>query len=274
MKDFGNELRAHREAKHLSLADLAHLTKISPKYLQAMEEGNFNFLPVPYVRAFIRDYAKTLELDPDDTLRRYEGMIRESVQGAVEEPEEKPVPVLPATEKEISTRRTGILRSLWLSTKELFSRGGKAQKFLPAAAVIVVLLAIVLIANITRKPRTAGTAEIPFEQVVREKEASLPDTMMKSNRMPATFALGDSLLLEGKTTYEVWMRIYIDNEPSKEYLFGPEKVQSWKAKEKFRVSLGNAGGISFTLNGKPLGTFGKSGEVVQNVLITREGVQR
>jgi hypothetical protein len=82
------------------------------------------------------------------------------------------------------------------------------------------------------------------------------------------------LILEGRTSLDVWVRLVIDDEPSKEYLFGPKILRTWKAKEKFRVSLGNAGGMTFRLNGKDLGTLGKPGAVVRSVLITRNGVQR
>jgi hypothetical protein len=38
------------------------------------------------------------------------------------------------------------------------------------------------------------------------------------------------------------------------------------------VKLGNAGGLDPVLNGKPLGKFGKSGEVL-NLIVTPQGVE-
>jgi hypothetical protein len=84
----------------------------------------------------------------------------------------------------------------------------------------------------------------------------------------------DSLVLEGRTVRKVWMRIYVDDHPPADYLLQPNVHREWKARSKFRVSLGDAGGISFKIGGKDLGTLGKSGAVVQSVLITQDGVQR
>lgn len=278
-KEFATELRTHREAKNVTLADLSSLTKIHPRYLRAMEEGDFSFLPAPYVRAFLRDYAKALELDPDDIIRRYETALEASAQTAEAQDLKHKAPSFhfPAEEKRPSPR-TGIIRSLWLSFRDLVTRGDKGQKFLPITAVIFVLLIIVLVANLTRSPRRSETPEIPFEQVIREKEdarSTQPDIAQQEGLGTSPVAVhGDSLLLEGRTTHDVWIRIYIDNQPPRDYLLGPNEVRSWKAKERFRVSLGNAGGIIFTLNGKELGTLGKLGAVVQTVPITRDGAQR
>lgn len=279
MKEFATELRTHREAKHVTLADLSSLTKIHPRYLRAMEEGDFSFLPAPYVRAFLRDYAKALELDPDDIIRRYKTALEASAQTAeAQELKRKASSHHSPAEEERPAPRTGIIRSLWLSFRGVVTEGGKGQKFLPITAVIFVLLIIVLVANLTRSPRKSETPEIPFEQVMREKEevrSAQPDSAKQEGLATSPVAVyGDSLLLEGRTTHDVWMRIYIDNQPPRDYLFGPNEVRSWIAKERFRVSLGNAGGISFTLNGRELGTLGKLGAVVQTVLITRDGAQR
>ena len=52
----------------------------------------------------------------------------------------------------------------------------------------------------------------------------------------------------------------------------PESGYRWSADSIFTLSLGNAGGVQFTLNGKPLKSMGKVGAIVRNIRITREGV--
>jgi hypothetical protein len=41
----------------------------------------------------------------------------------------------------------------------------------------------------------------------------------------------------------------------------------FSARDKFSITMGNAGGATFKLNGKELGALGKRGAVVRNVLI-------
>lgn len=69
----GAELRAAREARGLTLAQVAAETRIPQRHLQTIEEGNFAALPArTYAVGFSRTYAKLLDLDQEvvaDTVR-------------------------------------------------------------------------------------------------------------------------------------------------------------------------------------------------------------
>jgi transcriptional regulator with XRE-family HTH domain len=68
----GEFLRRERELRHISLDDVAERTKISRRYLEAIEEGRYDRLPgETFVRGFIRSYAQAVGLDPEDTLLMY-----------------------------------------------------------------------------------------------------------------------------------------------------------------------------------------------------------
>lgn len=65
----GEQLKAARLAKNLSLEDVQTATKIQARYLEAIESNNLSILPGDfYVRAFIRQYAIAVGLNPDDLL--------------------------------------------------------------------------------------------------------------------------------------------------------------------------------------------------------------
>jgi cytoskeleton protein RodZ len=62
--EIGNSLREARLRQQLDFAELEQQTKIRSKYLQALEEENFDLLPAPtYVKGFLRNYADALGLD-------------------------------------------------------------------------------------------------------------------------------------------------------------------------------------------------------------------
>jgi cytoskeletal protein RodZ len=68
----GEFLRRERELRHIGLDDVAERTKISRRYLEAIEEGQYERLPgEAFVRGFIRSYAQSIGLDPEDTLLIY-----------------------------------------------------------------------------------------------------------------------------------------------------------------------------------------------------------
>ena len=65
----GARLRAAREAAGLSLEQVAQQLKLAPRQVKALEDENFGELPGrTFSRGFVRNYARLLNLDPDDLL--------------------------------------------------------------------------------------------------------------------------------------------------------------------------------------------------------------
>ena len=75
MAQFYKELQDLRVSKEISLEELETKTKINIKYLQAIESGNFEILPVPYLRLFIRAYAIEIGGDSDRALEQLDSFI-------------------------------------------------------------------------------------------------------------------------------------------------------------------------------------------------------
>lgn len=76
MTELGNRLKEARLAKGLSLEDLQSITKIQKRYLIGIEEGNYSSMPGNfYVRAFVKQYAEALQLNPDEIFETYKSEI-------------------------------------------------------------------------------------------------------------------------------------------------------------------------------------------------------
>jgi cytoskeleton protein RodZ len=75
MTAIGEQLRAAREARGLSLDQVAGDTNIAKRYLIAMEEENFSVFPGdPYIIGFLRNYAEYLGLDASGLLQAFRGI--------------------------------------------------------------------------------------------------------------------------------------------------------------------------------------------------------
>jgi cytoskeletal protein RodZ len=48
---------------------MAARTRIDLKFLEAIDNGNFSFLLDLYVKAFIKQYAKAVDLDEQETIK-------------------------------------------------------------------------------------------------------------------------------------------------------------------------------------------------------------
>lgn len=71
-ESFFSLLKSHREAKGVDIQAIAEHTKINPKYLHAIESGDFKILPNVYMRLFLRSYAEFIDADPKQALDDYE----------------------------------------------------------------------------------------------------------------------------------------------------------------------------------------------------------
>jgi len=72
MPSFGPALRRAREERGLSLDDVSRETRLTKRYLLALENETLDDLPGgPYNRAYVRTYATYLELDPDRLISAY-----------------------------------------------------------------------------------------------------------------------------------------------------------------------------------------------------------
>ncbi|HAV22056.1 MAG: hypothetical protein A2X67_12280 [Ignavibacteria bacterium GWA2_55_11] len=255
-EDFGQELRAHRLERNVSLSDISADTRINQRFLEAIERGQFSLLPQTYVRAFLREYASAVGLAPDGVLEKYDSLRAEK---SIVAP-----PTVPAT---------GALLPA-------FPTGGVPPALRPfvfgGLFIVAVGLAVLVLRPSSEVPMSTTQGEVPFDRVIRETEAALPvDTTQRMSpplRPAVTPAavLPDSLTLEMTTTDSVWINIILDNSRVEEYLFAPNRRRIWKARERFVLTMGNAGGATFRLNGHDLGMLGRRGAVLRNSIISAD----
>lgn len=84
-EELGKALAEARTARGLTLHDVERDTRISGRYLQALEQGQLDVLPAPvYARAFMRTYAQYLGLNARELVQQ--------LPGAKPEPELPPLP--------------------------------------------------------------------------------------------------------------------------------------------------------------------------------------
>lgn len=87
MSELGQQLREARLQKGMSLDDVQEMTKIRKRYLEAIEAGDYKVLPGSfYVRAFIKTYAETVGLNPDELLEGHKKDVPAEETEATMEP--------------------------------------------------------------------------------------------------------------------------------------------------------------------------------------------
>ncbi len=242
MDNFSEQLKKQREEKKIRLSDVAVQTRISMKFLEAIEAGNFEILPETYIRAFIRDYAKAIGLDPDDTIKRFDLYI-------------EAVAAENAEKKEEASERSAV-RQINLT---------KTQKIGFGAAAIVVLAVLSYLAFSPEKKSQVSPVDYGYEntQVANQRKFDSAYAAVK--------AQSDSSRLVLDAVDTVWVNLVIDDGRTYDLLMKPGTKASFWGRKKFNMTIGNAGGLIISLNGHQYPPLGKSGVVIRNVTILKDG---
>ncbi|HRT08629.1 MAG TPA: helix-turn-helix transcriptional regulator [Candidatus Paceibacterota bacterium] len=73
MSTVAEQLRQGREARNLTVEQVAEITKIRTDHLRALEEGHYDLFSAPvYIRGFVRTYATLLKLDVKQVMETLE----------------------------------------------------------------------------------------------------------------------------------------------------------------------------------------------------------
>ncbi|MBC7880336.1 MAG: helix-turn-helix domain-containing protein [Anaerolineae bacterium] len=258
LQAIGDLLSKGRQAKGLSLEDVAETTRIPMRYLVAIESGNVAHLPEPvYVRAFIRKFGDLVDLDGQSLVKDLQP-----------DPAPTPTPVAQArvASKSMDSKEALIPRpyQLYLFYGALVIVGVVGLSYLQRQTGSSEPDNTVIATNKNSTPSTpAVTTAVP---VVPVAKASTPGTIVLRNNGTAiatTLPPGTPLQVNMNVEEPSWVRITTDGQVAFEGDLRQGTKHSWQAKQLLKVRTGNAGGVMITLNNQPLGKMGKSGQVVE-----------
>lgn len=117
------------------------------------------------------------------------------------------------------------------------------------------------------RSRPAGTTN---DGVGRDAPAPAPNAVPANAASNATAAAqpdgnGAGRELRIVAAEQTWLSLAIDDEPKRNILLQPGEARSWTAARGFTLTVGNAGGITVSLDGRELPPLGRSGQVVRNL---------
>lgn len=268
MDSFLDELKQAREAKNISLSEISASTLIDVKMLEAIERGNVKILPQTYIRAFLREYAGIVGLNPQDIMRKYDEWLKTNAgspattqgrprKAQVTEPTQTPEPG---------------------SKKRFFDYHTLGPAFFKIAGALVVLILIeIVLWNFLQNEPTPAVDETPFKDVVREHEqkAGMADSTLPPAPAAVVTAPDDSLRLVATTTDSVWLQIIVDDKPLVQHFLLPNTSYSWRGRKSFRVpAVGNPVHLKLTLQGKRVRIPTKNKKVARDLLFSLDSIRR
>ena len=302
MSSIGETLRRERLRQNLGLEQISRELKISQRFLEAIEDERFDRLPAGvFAKSFVRQYAGLLGLDPEEMAAEVQRAIEPPAPVSnVARPDVPPIGELQLPRVEdwqaVSDRR----RFEWTSSLPAL------------ALLVVVLLVCSGIYTLWQRARQSATAQVappppavetapppqqPPVQPQTQAEAPPPAAPETAPAQPpavaepapkqsaaappaeqaAPAASADrpapgAVRVQVTAEEAVWVLARADGK----YLFSgtlePNETRTVEAGERLTLRIGNAGGVTITLNGKPIGTVGPKGQV-REVQFTSGGFQ-
>lgn len=274
---FADELREKREQSGITLQQMANKTRIDIKFLEAIDQGNFAFLPELYVRAFIKQYAKVIGLDEEQTVKRYnaakEGKLFQEDEQPVES--EKPIKQNIPVQSPTKTHPQQPVKSYndpSVEKPETPEERAKTDKMLVVTSVmgiLIVLIAVYLF--FIRDTKEIIIAEKPIEEVIQENQQRYVEETSE-NQTDNTITSSDSLYLKFISSETSWIFIVIDDSKTEEFTLAPNNEMIVAAGNNFKATIGNSGGVKLILNNQPVEFSGRSGSV-RHFSLNKEGLQ-
>jgi cytoskeleton protein RodZ len=119
-----------------------------------------------------------------------------------------------------------------------------------------------------KSPATASAATTPSAATV-PPAAPAPSAAPSASVAAATTARGLGLpyRLIARTTETTWMRVRTEDGRTSEETIPANEIREWVSNGPFVITIGNAGGVSLELNGRPIPRLGASGAVVTRLVL-------
>ncbi len=281
MSSAGEILRTARQDRNLTLEEVSQRTKIRPKVLEAMERDEFGILPVTYMQGFVKTYTQFLSIHELPEIVGVQHDIHRN--GHAANGSHHNGNGVHSVRHSATTIDAEFIASYSYATKP---RTNPILKFIyGGVALLMAAVGYVLLVGspfgsllgtpsndkqnrLAAKPLQVG-GDLPSDNTTLVLTApARRDTALASGQTTGQ----DSIILEAQVIESAWISMVIDKKNSKQETLEAGKTYRWAAERIFALSLGNAGGVRFRLNGRPIEPLGKSGSVVRDVKITRETV--
>jgi len=248
MASLGQDLKRERELRGISLKEISSSTKISLRFLQALEEDRLDMLPGNFfIKAILKNYAKFIGLEEDYVLNKYYEASLEQEQSL--ESKQTKRKTRPAVTKNI-------------------------RKLIYASALIIILLLFLffLYYLFFLKKQTSPPTEEPKTSTQLQGETTLPPSRAES--LAEFIPKEAALTIEISFIEETWLQVWADGILKADGLKQPGEKLTVKANEELLIHTGNAGGISYILNNKQGKKLGPRGSVISNIRITLKNLAR
>jgi len=264
----GARLKGIRLERGISLEEVQKKTKIHLNILKAIEGDSLTNLSPVYLKGFLKIYCRFLGLNPQEYITDYK-------EPASPEPA---VVTGPVSDKPIKSDPFFKSPAIRLPSFKDISK--KVRN-----AFVFILILIILGAGlfklgkfISSRPKLRPKTTSKFAAVVKPKrEAAKPTMPVAKGKAAAPVTpikkeASSGIRLGIRTKENCWVSLKADGHLVFQRVLEKGRFESWQAKDKIELSLGNAAAVELEVNGQLFSNLGRKGQTRNNIVITKEGL--
>ncbi|MCX6561270.1 MAG: DUF4115 domain-containing protein [Candidatus Aminicenantes bacterium] len=290
MSSLGQELKSARDKASFSVEQIAQQTKISLRLLKALEDERFDQLSEPFfIKGVLKAYVRAIGADEAYFLALYQSEHAPAEPAPHEAP--PPPPAKDRAGRASASPPSRVHRPELMDFREAPGRSGPSLKRRIRLQPWVLILCLLLLAAAATlgvifyvqsrpkpAPRIASTVPsappivkpaAPLEAAAKQGATSAPAGAAGLSQASAQPSFEAGLKLGLRFTADTWIQVAADGRIVLDGIQAAGREESFQAAEEFILQLGNAGGVTYTLNGKPGVPFGPPGAVRTDVRISR-----
>jgi cytoskeleton protein RodZ len=295
MMSVGETLRQERMRRNVQLQEISEKLKISSRMLEAIEADDYAKLPGGvFGKSFVRQYAGLLGLDEEEVANQFEQAVGSPELTRLEELRRPhPASGLPRMDERrfSSSQPRSILPSLiavvvvmlicslvygwWQRNRQLAETRRHsppatearratpprpAQTQQPRPQIQPPPAAVTTVAN---NIAPAAATAVPLPAIPGVPQPLVPDSEPTGNQ---------AVQVELVANEAVWVSVQRDGRSIYQGELQPNEIRTVAANTEVTLKLGNAGGLTILLNGKPIPPAGPKGQV-RTVQLTSGGFQ-
>jgi len=248
LKEIGEYLHRVREEKKISLKEVQEATKISMRYLEAIDRGDFEGIPGEvYRKGFLVNFANAIGLNGQEILQKY-NQLKISKEDELRQVQNQMAIQESNTPHALDNEQ---LKGLYLG-------------------IVVALIGILIVASFFLFPSYRKS------NLDEENTSNVNSVTAKTSGKTNKQGLIAPITVNAVFKENVWVQVKSDGD----YLYGADGAnfdasksqQVWTAQRELIIKMGNPAGVVLSFNGKELGQLGERGKI-KEVKLTPHGLE-
>ena len=282
MESAGERLKKIRQELGISLEEVQKKTKIHLNILKSIEGDGLTDLSPVYLKGFLKIYCKFLGVDPAEYIPDYrESQTQFQTQMKAEGVLGKPKSFFKTASRKILSFRPHVLVKIvsiyvlaFIFLSLVLFNLGKAISSRRKSSLIQGKPTVTVTPSLTAKPTLAkkesGKQEQKAQNVKTLTATATPKPTTQEAKRKKESASGIRLGIRAKEN--CWVSLKVDGHVVFHRILEKGRFETWVAKEKMELSLGNASAVELEVNGQVFSNLGRKGQALKNISITKEGL--